>query len=157
MPDTNQPPFMPPSFIQQTPANLGGGGATPYSGPTEDGPGNFTNPANSTTMVRYTGQSQTAFLNVARPWYTLPWEDGPGFADPGNSNIAIQGPQNPNYSQTPTLGVGVKTAVPTAGSPAQVRMFLQGGSLYIVDNSGTAYVVNATGTAPAPPVYSPTK
>lgn len=41
----------------------------------EDGPGNYVNPANSTTRVRYNGQDQVASINIAKPlppFCTLP-------------------------------------------------------------------------------------
>jgi hypothetical protein len=146
MADTNQPPFMAPSFVQQTPANLGGGGATPYSGPMEDGPGLFTNPSNSSTVVRYTGQSQTATINVAY----------------SNNYPPTKPPrqQLPTWASTPnrgTLGVGTIVPLPLGAQPAQVRMFLQGGNLYIVDDRGTAFVVNTSVSAPAFGINAPTK
>ena len=55
MADTNQPPFLPVKFPTGPP--------TTEKNVWEDGPGNFANPPNSTTAVRYTGQSQTGFIS----------------------------------------------------------------------------------------------
>jgi hypothetical protein len=163
MADTNQPPFMPVTFIQQTPANLGGGGATPYSGPMEDGPGTFQNPANTGPPVRYTGQSQTAFINVS---YTKPpTSRGPGPADPVISSAAQAsgGPYvGTGYGpvQRGTLGIGNIVPVAQTGVPAQVRFFVgTDGNLYALDNNGNvSYKIVAGGAqAQVLPVYSPTR
>jgi hypothetical protein len=150
------PPFMPPKFVQLPPSQLGGGGSSPYSGPIEDGPGVFANPANTQIAVRYNGQTQTSTINTAKPM--PPWELGPAPADPALSSASGSytgsgyGPVGKG-----TIGVGNLAAVTPQGAPAQVRMFLQGNNLIILDNSGTAYVVPATATIPQPGVYSPTK
>jgi len=87
------------------------------------------------------------------------WEDGPGFADPGYSNVKVQGPQNPNYAGNPTLGVGTKVPVSAQGNPAQVRMYVgPDGKLYAIDSlSGQAFAITSATPVPQPPVYSPTQ
>jgi hypothetical protein len=151
------PPFMPPKFVQLPPSQLGGGGATPYSGAIEDGPGVFANPANTQIPVRYTGQDQTSTINTAKPKPAT--SRGPGPADPIISSPSGNSYFGTGYGQVSrgTIGVGTLPAVTPQGAPAQVRMFLQGNNLIILDNSGTAYVVPATATIPQPGVYSPTK
>ncbi len=47
------PPFMPPKFAPGPPTAINW----------EDGPGLFTNPANSTQAVRYNGQDQILHIN----------------------------------------------------------------------------------------------
>lgn len=37
-----------------------------YTGPWEDGPGRFVNPANTGSPVMYAGQNQTAHINAAQ-------------------------------------------------------------------------------------------
>jgi hypothetical protein len=94
-----------------------------------------------TKFVAYNGQSQQSKINTASP--APPMESGPGFA-PGSPN-------------TPTIGVGNIVLNPQGWPPAQTRMFIQGGQLYILDNeSGTAYVVPASAQIPQPSIYNPT-
>jgi hypothetical protein len=119
----------------------------------EDGPSAYVDASGK--PIIYNGQNQTSRINTAAP--KPPDEDGPGFADPGYSNVNVQGPLKPNYSETPTIGVGTIVPVGPSSAPAQARMFLQGNSLYILDNNGTAYVIGATATIPQPAIYSPTK
>jgi hypothetical protein len=141
------PPFMPPKFASGPP--------TAEKNVWEDGPGAFVNPPNSATPVRYNGQDQVTKINTAQPMPN--WEDGPGFADPGYSNVKVQGPQNPNYAGNPTLGVGTKVPVTPQGSPGQLRFYLgPDGNLYVLDNSGKAFVINPSATVPQPPLYAPT-
>jgi hypothetical protein len=131
-------PFTPVKFVSGPPTTMAwedGAGIYPYI---------------------YNGQTQTSRINTAAP--KPPTEAGPGPADPTLSKASG------SYTATGygavgkgTLGVGTVTSVGAQSSPAQVRMFLQGGNLYIVDSAGTAYVVNPTATVPQPPVYSPTK
>ena len=55
-------PFMPAVFIQQPAALLGGGGATPYVGPREDGCHAYLN-YDAVTPIFYNGQNQTKLIN----------------------------------------------------------------------------------------------
>ena len=57
-----RPPFMPAVFVQQSPANLGGGGPTAYSGPREDGCHAYLN-YDAVTPIYYSGQNQTRVIN----------------------------------------------------------------------------------------------
>jgi hypothetical protein len=135
---TNNPPFLPVSFPS----------GPPTAPQWESGPGPF---------VPYNGSSQTSRINVAKPM--PPWELGPGPADPGLS-AAKSNYTGSGYGPVGagTIGVGEIATVTPAGPPAQVRMYLQGGQLYILDNvSGTAYVVQAAAQIPQPAIYSPTK
>jgi hypothetical protein len=117
MPDTNQPPFMPPKFA--------GGPPTPIAGVWEDGPGLFTNPANSSTAVRYTGQSQTFYINTGKPPLgPADWESGPNVIDKaGNIGLIVstptakpgsQGPM-PGPMQSPQSGPGLMTYLGSDG------------------------------------------
>jgi hypothetical protein len=85
MPDTNQPPFMPPKFSGTIPATKPGGGWNWVTGPWEDGPGTFSNPANSPLLVRYNGQSQTFYISIANP--KPPRNFSPSAAPPSMSRI----------------------------------------------------------------------
>ena len=56
-------PFMPAVFVQQSPANLGGSGASnPYTGPREDGCHAYLN-YDAVTPIFYNGQNQTKLIN----------------------------------------------------------------------------------------------
>ena len=140
------PPFIPVSFAPGPPTKIAW----------EDGPGAYVNPPNSATPVIYNGQNQTSRINVAKPM--PPWELGPGPADPLLS-AAKSDYTGSGYGKVGagTIGVGeIATATP-AGPPAQPRMFVQGGQLYILDNvTGTAYAVGPAIQVPQPPLYSPT-
>jgi hypothetical protein len=58
-----------------------------------------------------------------------------------------------------TIGVGNPVAVTPGPPPAQVRIYIQGTNLIILDNNtGNAYAVPlATALSAQPAVYSPTK
>lgn len=89
-----------------------------------------------------------------------PMESGPGPADPALS--AVKDRYNGNgYGPVGqgTLGVGNKVPVTPGPPPAQVRIFIQGNNLIILDNTtGNAYAVPlAVALAAQPSVYSPTK
>ena len=86
-------------------------------------------------------------------------ESGPGPADPALSNIQTTLYTGTGYGAVGqgTIGAG-EIATATPGPPAaQVRMYVQGSNLIILDNiSGQAFSVPAS-AAIQPPNYSPTK
>lgn len=57
------PPFMPPTFKDTVPK----GGWNIYTGPREDGPGAFQNPAETGPAVVYAGTAQTSAIVNANP------------------------------------------------------------------------------------------
>jgi hypothetical protein len=125
MPDTNQPPFMPPKFPAGPP--------TPIVGVWEDGPGAFTNPSNSPTAVRYTGQNQTFYINTGRaPLGPADWEAGPNVIDKaGNIGLIVS---------TPTAKAGSQGAVPgpiqVPQSGPQLQTYLGAdGKIYAYDSA----------------------
>jgi hypothetical protein len=56
------PPFLPPKLSDTVPK----GGWNVFTGPWEDGPGFFLNPANTGQPVRYNGQDQVKTINSAQ-------------------------------------------------------------------------------------------
>jgi hypothetical protein len=74
-------PFMPPSFVNIVPK----GRWNVFSGPWEDGPGLYTNPANTGPPVYYSGTNQTSILLNANP--KPPRQTSPGAADKSMSKI----------------------------------------------------------------------
>lgn len=78
-------PFIPVTFKDTVPKGLW----NTYSGPWEDGPGPYTNPPNSSTVVRYNGQDQVSRINSAYlPPPTSPAKCTlPGAADKNESKI----------------------------------------------------------------------
>lgn len=60
------PPFLPPQFSMTVPGTKPGGNWNPFTGPREDGPGFFLNPANTGAPVRYNGQDQVKTINSAQ-------------------------------------------------------------------------------------------
>lgn len=101
--------------------------------------------------------------------YPPPWESGCGPADPGLSQI------NGPYSGPPaagsgyaanrggtgvvgTIGVGNAFAVGPQYPPAQLRFFIQGNTLYALDNrTGQTFFVSLSGVTPVPGNNTPTR
>jgi len=94
-----------------------------------------------------------------------PMELGCGPADPALSatiagNYAGTGynPVRGGTGEVGTINPGANTPVASQGQPAQLRGYVLGGQLYLVDSvTGTAYTVGPALQVPQPPIYSPTK
>jgi hypothetical protein len=93
--------------------------------------------------------------------YSSGWESGCGPADPSLSKISTTAYAGNGYGtvasgEVGTINAGANTPVAPGPPPAQARMYVQGGVLYILDNvTGTAYAVGPTAQI-QPPIYSPT-
>lgn len=94
-----------------------------------------------------------------------PWEGGCGPADP-NLSGTFGSYTGSGYSsarggtgEVGTINPGLNTPNTPAAPPAQVRTYIQGNNLIILDNNtGNAYAVPlAVGLTAQPAVYSPTK